>query len=120
MYQQLMAFGYDDFALKFSRETSTPAELIQHYNNKGVFFSKNGDFINAIDEYAKALKLMPKSTEIYRIKYNMALAHINLKNYDHVVLATSLLEECLAVNPEFDKAQEKLTLASANLKSVKN
>jgi tetratricopeptide (TPR) repeat protein len=115
MYQTLMSAGYDEHAQKFCKDTSTPMELIRHYNNKGVLFSKTGDFVSAIDEYKKALKLIPKSKEIYRIKYNMAIAYINLKHYDHLVTADALLVECLAMKPDFDKAKEKLLITKKHL-----
>jgi tetratricopeptide (TPR) repeat protein len=115
LYQKLMNAGYEEHAQKFCNETSTPMELIRHYNNKGVLFSKNGDFVSAIDEYKKAIKLIPKSSEIYRIKYNMAIAHINLKYYDHIVTADELLEECLVIKPDFEKAKEKLEITKKYL-----
>jgi len=115
MYQRLMNAGYQEQAQKFCRETSTPIELIRHYNNKGVVFSKESDYVSAIDEYKKALKLIPKAKEIYRIKYNMAIAHINLKHYDHIVTAHGLLKECLELKPDYDKARKKLEITERHL-----
>ncbi len=115
MYQKLVDAGYEEHAQNFCKETSTPMELIRHFNNKGVLYSKGNDFVAAIDEYKKALRLIPKSKEIFRIKYNMAIAHINLKQYDHIVTADELLEECLALNPAFEKAKEKLAVTKKYL-----
>ncbi|MEZ4744245.1 MAG: response regulator [Bdellovibrionota bacterium] len=120
MYQRLMQAGFDKHAQDFCKETSTPIELIRHFNNKGVIYSKDNDYISAIDEYKKALDLIPQAKEIYRIKYNMAIAHINLKYVDHIMTAHELLQECLELNPEFEKAREKLKVTEKYLQKYRS
>jgi tetratricopeptide (TPR) repeat protein len=107
-YEELQAFGYDSHAEKFCEDTSTPLELIRHYNNKGVLASKCGEFVDAIDEYKKAQRLIPRSKELYRIIYNEAIAHINLKHQEHLVIALELLEKSIKIKPDFDKAIDKI------------
>lgn len=110
VYDKLSAAGFLQHAQDFCRQTSTPTELVRHFNNKGVVFSKAGEFPDAIDEYQKAVKLIPGSKELYRILYNMAIAHINLKTFAHIQEANRLLLESIKMRPDFDKAKEKLKL----------
>jgi len=108
--EQLDSFGYNDHAQRLCQDTAKPLELIRHFNNKGVLYSKDGDYVSAIDEYTKAQKLIPKSTELYRILYNEALARINLKNRPQMEEAEKILQKCLELNPKYDKAKEKLSM----------
>lgn len=108
--EKVSAAGYEDAALKFSKEVSTSLEVIRYYNNKGVLFSKNNDFVSAIDEYKKALKYAAGNKNLYRIMYNLAIAHINLKNAEQYRLAEKVLEDCLVLEPKYDKALQKLTI----------
>ena len=110
VYDKLSDAGYLKHAQDFCRETSTPKELVRHFNNKGVLFSKAGEYPDAIDEYKKAVRLIPGSKELYRILYNMAIAHINLKSFEHLKEANTLLLESLKMQPDFDKAKEKLKI----------
>lgn len=108
LYEELQSFGYDDHAQKLCQETSTPLELIRHYNNKGVMFSKTEAYVDAIDEYKKAQRLIPKSKELYRILYNEALAHINLKHPEHLEIALELLHKCVSLKSDYEKAHDKI------------
>lgn len=117
MYDKLINSGFEKQARDFSKKTSSPKELIRHFNNKGVVYSKNGQFVEAIDEYRKSLKLLPESGDVYRIMYNMAIAHINLKSRDNIQKADTLLEQCLKLQPTFDKALEKRQITSKYLQS---
>ncbi len=108
MFDSLQAAGYDKHAMELCQATTEPLELIRHYNNKGVLFSKSEDYVAAINEYQKARKLIPGSKQLYRILYNEGLAHINLKKPEHLEKAKEVLRECLKLNPKFDKAIEKL------------
>ncbi|NRA45346.1 MAG: tetratricopeptide repeat protein [Oligoflexales bacterium] len=110
VYDKLSEAGYLEHAQDFCRQTSTPKELVRHFNNKGVLYSKAGEFPDAIDEYKKAVKLIPGSKELYRILYNMAIAHINLKTFEHLQEAHKLLNESLKMQPDYDKAKEKLKI----------
>lgn len=115
VYQELFDGGFEDHARDLVKQTSTPLELIRHYNNKGVLLSKGAEFQNAINEYNKARQLIPESKQLYRILYNMAIAHINLKSKDDVIKAHKLLTEVLELNPKYDKAREKLAITAKAL-----
>lgn len=119
-YEKLIQAGFEKHAQNFCQETSTPKELVRHYNNKGVMFSKQKNYPDAIDEYKKAQRLIPGNKDLYRIIYNRALAHINLKNMDQIKTAHELLEECLKLKPDFDKAKDKLNLTSKYVKKKKS
>lgn len=119
IYQDIMDAGFTQHAQDFCKQTSTPKELIRHFNNKGVMYSRQEEYNNAIDEYQKAARLIPGHKEIYRILYNMALAHINLKHPEHLKQAHLLLEQCLELKPDFEKAKEKMAITSKYIKDKK-
>ena len=118
-FQKLKSGGYLQEARELCKSTTTPLELIRYYNNKGVIFSKQEKFTEAIQEYQKARDLIPEAKELYRILYNMALAHINLKNIESIKIAQSLLEETIDLKPDFVKAQEKLAVTEKYLSPKK-
>ena len=115
-FQDLQDAGFEKQAQEFCKETTSALELIRHFNNRGVMFSKEGNYIDAIDEYEKARKLIPESKELYRILYNMAIAHINLKSKDHVQEADKILREVLTLKPDYQKASDKLKITENYLK----
>ena len=119
MYDAIAEAGFVEHAQQFCKETSTPKELVRHFNNKGVLYSKEGEYIDAIDEYAKAKKLIPGSKELHKIIFNQALAYMNLKTDEGYNHAEELLQECLNLDPSFEKAKEKLEL-NAKLKRKKH
>lgn len=110
MFETLQSFGYDKHAEELCKKTTKPLELIRHYNNKGVLFSKDGRYVDAIDEYKKAQRLIPQSKELYRILFNEALAHINLKHEDHMEIALKILTRCVKLKPDYEKAKEKIKM----------
>ena len=112
VYQTIADAGFLTHAQEICKQTSTPRELVRHFNNKGVLMSKQEKYVDAIDEYQKAVRLIPGHKELHRILYNMALAHINLKSREHIVSAHDLLHQCLELQPGFDKAKEKLAITS--------
>jgi tetratricopeptide (TPR) repeat protein len=112
VYQKLFDGGFEEHARDFSKQTSTPAELIKHFNNKGVMLSKSLDFDSAISEYSRARGLIPGDKELYRILYNMAIAHINKKTREDISKAHELLLEVKKMKPSFEKANEKLELTT--------
>lgn len=116
VYQKLFDGGFEQHARDLCKATSTPTELIRHFNNKGVLESKEKNFGAAINEYQKAKNLIPTSKDLYRILYNMAIAHINLKTKEDVTTAHSLLQEVLRLKPDYTKAKEKITLTEKFLK----
>ena len=112
VYQKLFDGGFEEHARDFSKQTSTPAELIKHFNNKGVMLSKTLDFDSAISEYSRARGLIPGDKDLYRILYNMAIAHINKKTRNDILKAHELLLEVKKMKPTFEKASEKLELTN--------
>jgi len=107
MLQELKENGFNDEALKFCNEVSHPTEMIRFYNNKGVLLAVNEKYNDAISEYQKAIGFYPDFKEIYRIYFNMALAYMKLGK-DHSNDAKKWLNECLRVNPAYEKAQNNL------------
>lgn len=117
-FEQLQNAGYESHAQELCSATTTPMELIRHYNNKGVMYSKSQEYINAIDEYKKAQKLIPGNKHLYRIIYNEALANINLKTPEALERAEALLNECLKLDRTFTKAAEKLAYVQKFVKKT--
>ena len=115
-YTAIYDAGFAEHAQAFCKETSTPKELVRHFNNKGVMLAKEGNYDGAIAEYQKAANLIPGHKELYRILYNMALSHINKKTKDDIAKAHVLLEDSLNLRPDYDKAREKLEITSKYLK----
>ncbi|MBF0443661.1 MAG: response regulator [Oligoflexales bacterium] len=109
-YEQILKAGFPDHAQNFCKQTSTSKDLIRYYNNKGVLHSKDGKYREAIEEYKTAEKLLPDSGELYRLLFNQALAHINLKTSEDLKEAETLLNKCLSIKPDFVKAKEKLEI----------
>ena len=119
MYEELLKAGFEEHAVAFCKKTSTPKELVRHFNNKGVLLAKETAYEKALEEYQKAMRLVPGSKEVYRILYNMAISHINLKSQPHIQEAHRLLEECIKLSPDYEKAKEKLALTEKYLGSAK-
>jgi tetratricopeptide (TPR) repeat protein len=105
LYGTLYDFGYDEEACEFGKQTSSPIEIVRHYNNKGVILSKDGRREEAMQDYLRAVKFYPKFKENYRIYYNMALACTSTKTRPSYEKALEYLQKCLELSPEFDKAQ---------------
>ncbi|MBI2602253.1 MAG: tetratricopeptide repeat protein [Deltaproteobacteria bacterium] len=120
MFDQLLDAGFEKHAQDFCEKTSTASELLRHFNNKGVMYSKTGDFAKSVSEYEKALKLIPGNKENYRVLFNMAISHINMKTPDDISKARVLLAECLDLKPNFDKAKEKLVMVEKYLENQKS
>ena len=112
MYSELLKSGDKHTAQQFCQTTSSPQELVRYYNNRGVLLAKSGQYKNAIEEYGTAESLMPKSREIYRILYNSAISHINLKSTEDIQKAHQLLLRCVKLKPDYDKAITKLALTA--------
>jgi Tfp pilus assembly protein PilF len=108
MFSKLMEKGFDTHAVSFCRETTKPIEVVRYYNNKGVVHSKSGEADKAITAYKQALMFFPDFKENYRIMFNLALATFNLKTPDARFDAQMHLEECLKLEPTFEKAQKAL------------
>ena len=108
MYAKLYDGGFDNQAIQFGKETAKPMEIVRHYNNKGVMLSKDGNSDNALVEYRRALGFYPKFKENYRIHFNIALAHLQLKTREGVEVAVKNLKMCLELEPTFEKAKKTL------------
>lgn len=110
IYEQFIDAGHLSHARALSKETSTPGELIKFYNNKGVLYSKEGNFEAALKQYQTAYKLLPDSKDEYKILFNMAIAHMNLKTSSHLGEARELLNKSIKIKPDYTKALEKIAL----------
>lgn len=119
MFAKLQEFGYDDHAISLCKDTTSPIDVVRHYNNKGVALAKNNQVDDAILEYERALKYFPKFKENYRILYNIALAHIGYKNRAHFEIALDYLNRCLELDPKFDKALKTKELIENQLAKTK-
>lgn len=115
-FEALQKRGFEKEAISFCKENTGALELIRHYNNKGVMFSRAGEHVKAIKEYDKARRLIPKSKETYRVLYNMAIAHINQKTHAHLLEAEALLQESLKIKPDYEKGREKLELVQKHIR----
>ncbi len=114
VFKQLYDHGFDDHAVAFGKEVAQPMEIVRHYNNKGVLLAKEGKVAEALLEYDRALKFYPKFKENFRIYYNMALAHVQLKTPDDLKKASDYLKKALELDPSFEKAKASL----ANLQKL--
>ena len=114
VFRQLYDHGFDDHAVTFGKEVAQPMEIVRHYNNKGVLLAKEGKLTEALTEYQRALKFYPKFKENFRIYYNMALAHLQLKTPEDIKKAEEYLKKTLELDPSFEKAKASL----ANLQKL--
>ncbi len=112
-FEKIHDAGFETEAKNFSKEFSTPLELIRFYNNKGVIHSKSENHLEAVKEYDRALFFAKGSKELYRILYNKAIALINTKDPVAIGSAHEVLEKCLELNPDFEKAQDKLKVTAS-------
>ena len=115
MYKELLNSGDKHTAQQFCQTTSSPLELVRYYNNRGVLLAKNEQYQEAIDEYEIAENLMPKSKELYRILYNNAISHINLKSQSSIEKAHKLLQRCLKLKPDYEKARTRIVTTTKYL-----
>lgn len=72
------------------------------YNLRGVCYKKKGLFDTAKSCYQRAIELAPEDPKLY---FNISSCAIAMKLYDD---AKTYLEECLRIDPQFEKAQEKI------------
>jgi tetratricopeptide (TPR) repeat protein len=119
MFSQLFEKGFDEQAIQFGKDAAQPAEIVRHYNNKGVMLSKDGSGDQAVNEYQRALRFFPKYKENYRIYYNIALAHIQKKTQESYIEAEKQLKHCLELAPDFEKAKTTLETVERSLIKLK-
>lgn len=108
MFSKLYDHGFDEQAVNFGKETTKPMEIVRHYNNKGVMMSKDGHSADALVEYNRALKFYPQFKENYRIFFNIALANLQNKSREGYEAALKNLQQCLRIEPGFEKAKNIL------------
>lgn len=119
MFSKLYDHGFDDHAIAFGKQNAQPVEIVRHYNNKGVFLSKEGNTKKALQEYQRALRYNPKYRENYRILYNIALANMSFKTPDSYRTAYESLLKCIELAPEFEKAHTTLKSLEQVLEKIK-
>lgn len=100
----LFKHGFDDQARDLSATTTNPTEVVRHYNNKGVMSAKAGRFDEAIEGYKRAIALYPTFQGLYKIYFNMALAHIRSEQDGDFAQAMTSLETCLKLNKKYEAA----------------
>ena len=104
MLEKLHDKGFDNHASRLGQQISNPMEIVRYYNNLGVAKAKTNDYLGAIKEYQKSLRYFPDFKENYRIYYNLAMAHLSLKSKEQIISADEMLEKCLKLNSQFEKA----------------
>lgn len=108
LFSKLQEHGFDQQAIELCQETTTPGEVVRHYNNLGVMKSKQGDPVGAIKGYEDALRFYPDFGENYRICFNLALGLIKSDLPDRIPRAIEALERALQLEPKYSKAKELL------------
>ena len=120
LFEDLDNAGYQEHAVGLCKDSKTPPkEVVRHYNNKGVAFSRTGDTEMALEDYYRALKFYPKYKENFRIQFNIALAEANKKTLEGYQKAYEAITKCLELAPEFDKAQKVKPTIEAGLAKLK-
>ena len=102
MYQEM---GDINRALsEFERETQINPGNIQSYINRSYVFIDRRDWRSAANELETALKVDPNQIEL---RYNLAVSYMNLGQFGQ---ARQCIEQVLARNPGYDKAQQTMAL----------
>jgi tetratricopeptide (TPR) repeat protein len=118
MFDQLFSKGFGKQAKNLCKSTTAPEEIVKHYNNRGVLFSKDGDSDNAMGAYEQALQFYPKNRENHKIHFNIALALINRKTSEAMLEAYAQIKRAIELNPKYEKAQNlKITIEAALVKT---
>lgn len=87
--------GFPKIATEFGEQLNPPADVMKHYNNKGVALSKVGKYEEALLEYENAIRLLPESKKNSIIYYNMALAHMKTDRSGKLREAIACLNQSL-------------------------
>jgi tetratricopeptide (TPR) repeat protein len=106
--KHILDAGFQKTATEFGQRFNPPADVMKHYNNKGVALSKAGKYVEALLEYENAIRLLPESKKNSMIYYNMALAHIKTDRPEKFRDAIACLSKSLLIDPFFEKAKIKL------------
>jgi tetratricopeptide (TPR) repeat protein len=77
-------------------------DTINVYNTLGVLYRKRGDYLAALEQYEKALKIHPDQPKLY---YNIGRLHVDLKDTDK---AKENFRKALDLDPDFAEAIEAI------------
>ena len=110
--------GFGQEAVEFCQQVSDPKDVVRYFNNKGVILSKSDQTDKAVSEYQKAINYFPKSTEIFKIHYNIAIAYAKKGNLPALKMARQHLTQSLELNPTNSKAKALQTTVRNNIKKL--
>ena len=81
--------------------------MIMAYNNRGSAYAQQGDYIQAISDFTKAIGINSNDPVAY---HNRAVAYFGLKQYDRAWGDVNMVKEIGAtVNPEIIKMLKEAT-----------
>ena len=83
----------------FTKAIKSNPEDVHLYNRLGITFRKQGKFDEAIENYERALLVLPESEALY---YNLALVHAETRNFKKAKMS---LAQALKINPNLQEAQ---------------
>ena len=81
------------------------AETVEEYFNRGLTHGKQGNFLQAISDFTKAIEIYPKDAEAY---YNRGLAYDQQSNFTQ---ATFDFTKAIEINPNDAEAYYNRGLA---------
>ncbi len=91
------------------KKTHGEREIISFLNAAGIKLAQESEVSEALKIYHYCVEHMKDNPYLYAVYFNIALAHLKLKNNEE---AREALTQCLHLNPGFTKAQtylDKLT-----------
>jgi tetratricopeptide (TPR) repeat protein len=98
---------YQESETYYEQALHLDPELIHVYNKIGIAYRKQGKSQVALALYHKARQIAPDDENLL---YNIARAHLDLKQYDE---ARRSLNEALELNPRFKEARALIQLLDA-------
>jgi tetratricopeptide (TPR) repeat protein len=100
--------GHDEKAADAFKGSLNVVESVHVYNRLGIALRRKGRYLEAIDEYKKAVRLDPEDEVIY---YNMGRAYLeaNMKRD-----AISSFKKALEIDPNFKECKEMLEKVSSD------
>ncbi len=94
--------GHDDKAADAFKGSLNVVESVHVYNRLGIALRRKGRYLEAIDEYKRAVRLDPEDEAIY---YNMGRAYLEA---DRKRDAISSFKKALEIDPNFKECKEML------------
>jgi tetratricopeptide (TPR) repeat protein len=76
--------------------------IVQSYNRSGIRLRKEGNYDEAIEEFRKALTILPDDEGLH---YNIARVQVEKKDWKH---AEASIQEALKINPLFSEGNDLL------------